>query len=443
MPRSASFEGRYGRMFRSLPPFIPGDAVLQALAGATGDLPGPEGDNPEIPSGYTYLGQFVDHDITFDPVSSLEGATDPDALHTFRTPRFDLDCLYGRGQADSPYLYDQDDPASLLVGRNSDSAEHEPVDLPRNQQGRALIGDPRNDVHTIVSQLHLAFIRFHNAVVDDLRFSTEPGRLFEEARRTTMWHYQWVVIHDFLARIVGRDLLDEVLAVSPGTGRARADLRYYTWRNRPFVPVEFSAAAFRFGHSMVRDRYRINDTLEVLPILTDVRAAHPLQHLGGFRALPKGWSVQWKHLFGLGEVEPQPSRAIDTRMAEPLRRLPPAIDGRRRSLGLLNMMRGRSLQLPSGQAVAAAMEASVPDSDLGLDGEAPLWFYCLREAEVLAGGRRLGPTGGRIVAEVMVGLLAADPSSYLRREPAWRPHLPAATAGDFTMADLLRFAGVA
>ncbi len=406
------------------------------------DTPGPAGDNPDIPSGYTYLGQFVDHDITFDPVSSLDRLHDPDALTTYRTPRFDLDSVYGRGQADSPYLYDAEDPASMLIGRNT-SGEHEPVDLPRNQQGRALIGDPRNDVHFIVSQLHLAFLRFHNSVVDHLRFQVTSGQLFDEARRMVTWHYQWVVIHDFLARLVGPDVLDDVLVTSR-TGRARAELSYFTWRNRPFVPVEFSAAAYRFGHSMVRAEYRINDTLEVLPILTDIRVANPLQHFGGFRWLPKGWTVQWKHLFPLDDATAhQPSRRIDTHLAEPMRKLPPAIDPQRRSLGMLNMLRGRALQLPSGQAVAAAMGTSVDNDDLGLQGETPLWFYLLRESEVLAEGRRLGPTAGRIVAEVLVGLLKGDPSSFLRQQPAWKPELPAAEEGRFTMLDLLRFAGVA
>jgi len=442
--RSTSFDGRYGRMFRALPAFVPDDATLTALADSMADAPaGPDGDNPDIPSGYTYLGQFVDHDITFDPVSNLDRINDPDALHTFRTPRFDLDSLYGRGQADSPYLYDQDDPASLLVGRNADTGENEPVDLPRNQQGRALIGDPRNDVHFIVSQLHLAFIRFHNAVVDQLRFTTEPSRLFGEARRTVTWHYQWIVIHDFLARLVGPEILGEVFVVSGKTGKARADLKYFTWRTQPFIPVEFSGAAYRFGHSMVRDRYRINDTLEVLPILTDIRVANRLQHLGGFRFLPRGWSVQWKHLFDLGAGTPQHSRRLDTKLAEPMRSLPPVIDDRRRSLGLLNMLRGRSLQLPSGQAVAAAMGTSLPASTTRLSGETPLWFYCLREAEVLHEGRRLGPTGGRIVAEVLVGLLKGDPSSFLRQAPAWRPTLPTGVEGTFSMVDLLRFAGLA
>ncbi len=429
-------------MFRALPPFAPTDAALKVLADSMADAPaGPAGDNPDIPSGYTYLGQFVDHDITFDPVSSLDRVNDPDALNTFRTPRFDLDSLSGRGQADSPYLYDQEDPASLLVGRNT-GAENEPVDLPRNQQGRALIGDPRNDVHFIVSQLHLAFIRFHNAVVDRLRFEADPAELFGEARRVVTWHYQWVVVHDFLARLVGPELLGEILVTSPRTGKARAALTYFTWRSQPFMPVEFSGAAYRFGHSMVRDKYRINDTLEVLPILTDIRVANRLQHLGGFRTLPKGWTVQWKHLFPLGAVGPQLSRRIDTKLAEPMRKLPPLIDNARRSLGLLNMLRGRSLQLPSGQAVAQAMGTTVPDTRLGLVGETPLWFYLLREAEVLNEGQRLGPTGGRIVAEVLVGLLKGDPSSFLRQQPAWRPDLPSAEPGTFTMVDLLRFAGV-
>jgi hypothetical protein len=431
-------------MFRALPPFLPTDAAVKKLADSMADAPaGPAGDNPDIASGYTYLGQFVDHDITFDPVSSLDRVNDPDALNTFRTPRFDLDSLYGRGQADSPYLYDQDDPATLLVGRNTHK-EDEPVDLPRNQQGRALIGDPRNDVHFIVSQLHLAFIRFHNAVVDHLRFQVEPAALFDEARRVVTWHYQWVVIHDFLARLVGPELLGEVLVTTPRTGKARAALSFFTWRSQPFVPVEFSGATYRIGHSMVRDRYRINDTLEVLPILTDIRVANRLQHLGGFRALPKGWTVQWKHLLALDAgTTPQMSRRLDTKLAEPMRKLPPQIDNARRSLGLLNMLRGRALQLPSGQAVAAAMGTQTSDAELGLATETPLWFYVLREAEVLNDGRRLGPTGGRIVAEVLVGLLKGDPSSYLRQQPAWRPQLPAAEPGRFTLADLLRFAGVA
>jgi hypothetical protein len=171
--------------------------------------------------------------------------------------------------------------------------------------------------------------------------------------------------------------------------------------------------------------------------------ANRLQHLGGFRTLPKNWTVQWKHLFPLGDGTPQMSRLLDTRLAEPMRKLPPLIDNARRSLGLINMLRGRALQLPSGQAVAGAMGTAVSDTKLKLTGDTPLWFYLLRESEVVGKGRRLGPTGGRIVAEVLVGLLKGDPNSFLRQEPAWKPDLPSAEEGRFTMVDLLRFAGVA
>ncbi|MFN2607506.1 MAG: heme peroxidase family protein [Acidimicrobiales bacterium] len=450
--RSSLDQGRYGRMFRTLPPLAPPDDVLAALADTMADeptLPGqapvpfPANDNPDIPAGYTYLGQFVDHDLTFDPVSSLERQNDPDALTDFRTPRFDLDSLYGRGPLDSPYLYDNDDTTKLLVGENTDP-KFEPVDLPRNRQGRALIGDPRNDIHFILSQLHLAFIRFHNACVDHLRMQFFPvDQLFEEARRLTRWHYQWVVVHDFLRHLVGDDMLGSVLVADPVTKGVRADLRFFHWRSQPFMPVEFTAAAYRFGHSMVRAAYRLNATLDPLPVLSPSRSPNPLQHLGGFRFLPKTWTIDWSLFYPVGASTPQPSRRLDTHLSAALRQLPDDVDADRRSLGLLNMLRGRALGLPSGQAVAAAMGTSVPDASLHLDGEAPLWFYLLRESEVVAEGRHLGPTTGRIVAEVILGLLAGDPSSYLRMAPAWTPELPSATPGDFTIVDLLQFAGVA
>ena len=442
--RSTTYSGRFGRMFRPLPPLATSDADLATLAGGMCDTAAaPEGDNPGHPAGYTFLGQFVDHDITFDPVSSLERVNDPDALNSFRTPRFDLDSLYGSGRSDSPFLYDQEDPAKLLVGQNP-ATIHEPVDLPRNHQGRALIGDPRNDVHVILSQLHLGFLRFHNAAVDHLRSRFFPEHeVFDEARRLTLWHYQWVVVDDFLRRLVGPEMLDSVIRRNPSTGQLRTSLLFYRWKRQPYIPVEFSAAAYRFGHSQVRPAYRLNDTLEPIPILTDIRVPHPLQHLGGFRPLPKRWTVQWNLFFDLGEPTPQLSRKVDTKISKPMCALPVTVDRDRRSLALLNLLRGRSLSLPSGQAVAAAMGTSVPDDDLGLAGPTPLWHYVLREAEVLEDGHRLGPTGGRIVAEVLIGLLHGDRSSFLRMAPGWRPELPAEEPGTFTMPDLLRFAGVA
>ena len=452
VPRSSSDEGRFGRLFRTLAPFAPPDTQLSALAASMAPPPSPAGaaadpagDNPDIPAGYTYVGQFVDHDITFDPASALERLNDPDALSNFRTPRFDLDCIYGGGRKQAPFLYDEDDPVKLLIGANT-ATIHDPVDLPRNRQGRALIGDPRNDVNVIVSQLHLAFLKFHNAVVDHLRARFFPdAEIEDEARRLTCWHYQWVVVNDFLRRLVGPDILDELLVRDKRTKGLKTDLRFYSWRKKPFMPVEFSGAAYRFGHSMIRAAYKLNDQVpEEVPMFSPALTPNPLQHLGGFRPLPRKWTLDWSRFFVISGSQPQLSRKIDTRFSAPLHKLPADIDAQRRSLALLNLLRGRALQLPSGQAVATAMGTSRPNSELRLPpGDTPLYFYLLREAEVVGGGLRLGPTGGRIVAEVLLGLLKGDPSSFLRQAPTWKPELPSAKAGDFTMADVLKLAGVA
>ena len=454
VPHSSVDRGRYGRMFRHLKPYAPHDTTLLRLAHSM--LPPPTlasaasapaasaaglqpGENPEIPAGYTYVGQFVDHDITYDPTSVLQRRNDPDALVNYRTPRFDLDSIYGSGPDDHPFLYDNDDPCKLLIGRNR-GRDEEKEDLPRNSQGRALLGDPRNDVHFILTQFTLAVLRFHNAVVDLLRTRhLDEEDVFAEAQRLTRWHYQWMVVEDFLARIAGPEVLRRVLVVEPA-GR-RADLRFYKWKREPFMPVEFSAAAYRFGHSQIRSTYVLNRTLLPIHIMVPCTDAAPHEHLTGFRPLPKGWKIAWDLYFEIAGSSPQLSRRIDAKVTGPLGRLPPSIDPGERALGLLDMMRGRGLGLPSGEAVAAAMGTS--RRDLGLTGQTPLWYYVLKEAEVDSGGLRLGPTGATIVAEVMVGLLAADPSSFLRADPGWAPELPSAVPGEFTVVDFLRFAGVA
>src|SRR4051794_15429233 len=215
--------GRFGRMFRNLPVYEHrretlielGGLMIQPLPAAPEKMDEPLGvaDDDEnvaklgshlrLPAGYTYFGQFVDHDITFDPVSSLTRQNDPDGLVDYRTPRFDLDSLYGRGPADQPYLYEPDG-LHLTLGRNvSEDIRTQGPDLQRVASGRAIIGDPRNDENLIVSQLQVAFIRFHNAVLDHV--GAEHGDLskddvFKLAQQTVRWHYQWVVVHDYLRR---------------------------------------------------------------------------------------------------------------------------------------------------------------------------------------------------------------------------------------------------
>jgi hypothetical protein len=457
---------RFGRMFDD--PHLrpdPGDEAIETLAGKMIDGSGNSKFNEAIPAGYTYLGQFIDHDVTFDTTPQLRGDTDPRTLVNFRTPRLDLDSLYGSGPVDQPFLYDWDGAApfrgvKLLVGENPPEDEVTKValakvDLPRNQQGRALVGDARNDENLIIAQLHLLFIHFHNKVVDQLAKGTEHrGRteLLAEAQRIVRWHYQWIVTHEFLPKIVGQTMTDSVLQPSDGDAAPTVKREFFKWDDEPFMPIEFSAAAFRFGHSMIRDTYRLNDTAGV-PIF--LQGNESGRHLGGLRRLPDSLKIAWDQFF------PTTSRLtaatanllmdsmrIDDRLAPRLRQVPPD----RKALARLNLRRGHRLGLPAGPLVADAMGApKLSEQDLHLDGidgathdvlvrATPLWYYVLREAAHLGdGGQRLGPVGGRIVVEVLAGLLEGDSSSYLRAEEPWKPDL-GETEGQFTMRDLIRFA---
>src|SRR5256714_14339060 len=366
VPRSALYEGRVGRMFRNLPPFAPEDADLLALAATTvktGDqADDPQLDNPDIPAGFTYFGQFIDHDITFDPNSKLQRDNDPDALRNFRTPRFDLDSLYADGPDNNPYLYEQPDGLKLIVGKNAANED----DLPRNSANpkRALIGDPRNDENAIVSQLHLAFIKFHNKVLDTLPAST-PNR-FDEARRIVRWHYQWAVLHDFLRKILGGDdVVNDIVKLDKykvpfggGTkdiqGALHVDLKFYNYRNQPFIPVEFSVAAYRFGHSMIRTDYQLNPQTED-PNDVEIFGDEG-EDLRGFRERRNGLEIQWARFFEFSGVaqKPQHSRRIDAKIAVGLGSLP-FITDMFKSLAQRNLLRGKALGLPSAQAVARAM----------------------------------------------------------------------------------------
>lgn len=479
--RSPQFEGRFGRMFRTLPPaHFHQDMLLKLGEAMTAEVepePTPEDqpddeENSGISAGYTYLGQFIDHDLTFDPVSSLQRQDDPDGLVDFRTPRFDLDCIYGRGPDDQPYLY-RNDGLHMLLGEgltgNEDDGKARAV--PRNQPAegepaRALIGDPRNDENVIVSQLQSAMLRFHNRMVDVLG-STD----FAQVQRMVRWHYQWVVLHDFLPTIIGRDLLASILGgVKQGeTPTAMPpQLRFFKPQKEAFIPVEFSVAAYRFGHSMVRPIYRLNQTVERLPIFNGAESS-----LAGFHAFPSNFGIDWRLFFKMGDAPPlgpkrvQPAYKIDTSVVGPLGNLPPSVAHDPSSLPQRNLLRGWRMQLPSGQSVARAMGIHpIADENLKVgkatEGDsatnprltdisrhfahnAPLWYYVLAEAQQQFENNEtpihLGPVGGRIVGEVFVGLMLADSHSYLRQHPHFRP-LPELLSpeGEFKMADLLRAA---
>jgi hypothetical protein len=327
----------------------------------------------------------------------------------------------------------------------------------------AVIGYQRNDASLILGQLVVVFLRFHNAVVDDVRAEGgfAAGNVLAEAQRRVRWHYQWVILNDVLPRICGEDVMHDVLhrhefvvttgwtpdptpqnprdpghPVSSTTDVVRPRLRFYRDDRTPTVPLEFSAAAWRFGHAMVRPSYVFND--DVGP------SANP----EGDRPLPPGWGIDWRCFFRASGAphRPQSSHCIDDRVVAPLEHLRGAGAAATRSLAARTLLRGDALGVPSGQAVARAMCLDpLPWSRLGLEAmpalerNTPLWYYILREAGELCQGRCLGPVGGRIVAETVVGLVAGDPHAYLQVEPGWAPTLP--FAGDtFRMPDLIAVA---
>jgi hypothetical protein len=423
--------GKYGRLFPALPGFNADEEFLLRLGRAEGPCDGglysDQGDDAQVAAGWPLFGQFVAHDITADRSLLLQQA-DPAHIANFRTPRANLECLYGDGPIGNPFLYDRDDPVKMLIGRNDEGM---PGDVPRNPQGIALIGDPRNDVHVFVSQLHLAMLEVHNRLVDRLREDGESeADLFDAARRAATWHYQWIIVNVFLPGLAGRELMDELLAEGP---------RYYTSDGPAYIPVEFADAAYRYGHSQIRRAYRLRADGPELPLFPD---------LIGFRPIPSSRRVDWSQLFEFpGQPAPQRSKKIDGRLARSLIDLPMAITGdvevAYHSLAVRDLQRGQAYGLPSGEALSRKLgiEPLSPQEtglrQLGWEGETPLWYYLLKESEVRSGGERLGPIGGRIVGEVLLGIIDRDPESYRAVDPRWRPTLTAAQPGSFGIADLL------
>ncbi|GLI01651.1 peroxidase family protein [Phytohabitans aurantiacus] len=458
---------RFGRMFPNLPPFVPADDRRRAalidmgkvggLLDAKDDLTRPpvelitdpaafanNPDNPGMTAGMTFLGQFLDHDMTFDTTSVLGVPTPPESTQNVRTPALDLDSVYGGGPAASPNLY-QADRVKLRIesgGRFED--------LPRNSDGSAIIADPRNDENLVIAGLQAAMILTHNRVVDDLRAQGVPAaNQFAQARRLVTWHYQWIIVNEFLPLTIGQDLVRQIL----NSGR-----RWYRPEPGPaFIPVEFQGACYRFGHSQVRPSYRVNfqgnpGNTQFFAFIFDPAAegqADPEDMRGGARA-PRRF-IGWQTFFDFGDGVVRNNKLIDRKISTPLFRLPlgaiasgdPPI-----SLPQRNLLRQVTWSIPAGQRIAQTIGApmlhlpELAGYGVALENQTPLWYYTLAEAEILAGGRRLGPVGGTVVGEVFIGLLQLDPNSYLAVAPTWKPTLPSQAAGTFRMTDLLRYARV-
>jgi hypothetical protein len=320
-------EGRFGLMFKQLPAFEPTDDLLRQLAETMHESSTVPVDNPQIPAEFTFFGQFVDHDLTRDTTPLNELAADPDATTNFRSPRYDLDSVYGQGPTSDPNAavpFDPNDPDKLLIG-GSNGVSTADQDLPRQSDTKlARIGDPRNEENLIICQLQLAFLKFHNAMVDHVRtHGTGGNEVFAEAQRLARWHYQWVVVHDFVGRVMGQSMLDEILEERPGRP-AKVRLNYYKPGNpnRPMMPLEFAVAAYRFGHSMIRPGYKMNDQAGGIffgPTPTD-------SNLNGFRPIPARLIIDWANFYDIvGEQAPQPSRRIDAALSGPLFSLPKSV----------------------------------------------------------------------------------------------------------------------
>lgn len=433
-PVAAGKASRFGFMFPGLPAFTdPTSQQLADLAQTQLD-PGTDGENnPAMGSGFTYFGQFIDHDLTLDTLPQPSAPVDPRTLSNGRTFRFDLDSVYGNGPAGSPQLYEADGEHFRVQDPNPNGVR----DLPRNPDGSAVLVEGRNDENELISQLHVAFLKAHNRLVDE-------GMSFAQARRTLTLHYQWAVVHDYLPHIVGQATVDRFLH-----GRqVRGDFKPQN-PNAPMTPVEFSVAAFRFGHSQVRPGYELNETSGIVPVFSFTDP-----DLRGGRELPAGNQINWGNFFpelaAAGDTDGgNISRKIDTLISQPLFRLP--IPGAEASgsnvLAFRNMLRAKLYGMPSGQTVAREIGIPVitPASlnlGAGFEHGTPLWYYILAES-ARNGGSTLGPVGGRIVADVMLHILAVDQNSFLNRERRFTPDPEiAGEDGAMTISDLLVFAGV-
>jgi hypothetical protein len=437
------------------------------------------GTDSDIPAGYTYLGQFIDHDLTFDRTDVMlgEDIAPPDMLQG-RSPSLDLDSLYGAGPDDpvSEKFYEADGKR-LKMGKTQGLGgppfqARDGFDLPRHpERKKATIPDFRNDENLVVAQTHLAFIRFHNRVVAELA-DVPAGQRFKRARRQVTKHYQWMVRHDYLPRICDPDVVDDVFANGRKFFEVGADPTEV-----PTMPVEFSVAAFRLGHSMIRAKYNWNLAFDdgdgTLPLLFDFSGTSGF--LGQGSRLPSNWIADWRRMYRFKQdalkvpaAKSNLAKRIDTRLVDPLATLPPGSFGLQQppadplaaNLAFRNLERASMMRLATGQgmvkklqnkgvAVTALTDAQLRNGNGGASiaeltnaeeatflDRTPLWFYILREAELNDG--KLAGVGARIVAETFHRAIEGSRTSILR-DPGFKPKF-GPDDSTFDMRDLLFFA---
>jgi hypothetical protein len=416
-------------MFPDLPHLSIDASVLHAIGRACDARNSSRQEARTVPAGLPVFGQFMAHDLTADR-SPVTHHDDEALIRNARSARLDLEVLYGEGPVGNPFLYRRDDATKLLLGVNESGAAD---DLPRNQEGIALAGDPRQDVHGLISQMQVRMIKAHNTLVDRLRQDgVGDAELYTEARRALTWHYQWLCLYDFLPATIGAAHTEQLLTRGP---------RFFRPEGKVTIPFEFADAAFRFGHTQMRQSYQLQRGGPTLSLFPD---------LIGFRPVPAARVIDWSLFFGTGEPAAQRARPIDGCLPPALLNLPVDITGALSqdeqdygSLAVRDLQRGIATGLPSGEAVAEFIgERALTPDEVGLkafgwSGETPLWYYVVKEAEVCEEGERLGPVGALIVGEVLLGIVDADPESFRSVDPLWHPTLPARDAARFNIADLM------
>ena len=490
-------------------------ANLVALARAMADTSSPHSDNATMPVIYTYWGQFIDHDITLQARDPCAPEIDPadtvplapatlvgkgGARFNRRRPALDLDSMYGDGPRDpgntrvpeAADFYNADFTfklgelffAETIPGVRVPPQDDVLRDLRRSTNGAPRIGDLRNDENLVVAQLHVAFLRFHNAVLDWVQRNSKLRGFaaFQEARRLVRSHYQWLVLHDYLKTVARADVVDEVLAKGPRL--------YTTSGSEAFMPCEFSDAAFRFGHSMVRNGYDHNRNFGRNGVVKPVATLEDLFRFtgaGGFRPggpavpgnpaapnLPFNWAIEWDRFTDRDPASvTRKARKFDTRLAPAVLAmfnegeapdLMPPLKEMLKHLAMRNLLRGYLFSIPTAQAMVRGLQAKGADiaemseAELKHDNAAdtnavldragfvtrtPAWYYILKEAEVRQNGERLGQLGSHILAETFVGLLLRDPHSILNTK--WTPAAGVKDAAGNEVRlieDLLTFAGV-
>ena len=439
--------GRFARLFSNLPPLYVDPLILHEIGKAGGKMEDKGGPNltSTVPAGMIFFGQFIDHDITLDDSSSLTATNDPQGTENVRTPTLDLDCVYGDGPGAHPYLYDG--AGKLLTGAdyadpaNPNDPKHN--DLPRTPKNTAIIGDLRNDENRIISQLQLGFLRFHNTVMDlvaAMPNAPSGTQLYNEAHRIVTWHYQWIVVNDFLRTICGNWIVDDILANGRKVYRPE-----HICAHEPFIPIEFAAAAYRFGHTMIPQKFSIKPGGPKHDVFGTTLGT-------GFKPVASpNEVVEWEAILDSGNGLFERAGQVDTKLAKLLLDLPfmpPTTPAFERSLATRNLLRAQSFLLPSGEQIAAVMIAAGADEittdmiekvrdagkKLGLPKATPFWLYILAEGgavgrmdenaqgkKTFMKGEGLGPVGARFVAEVIIGLLELDSRSFLGSNRNWSP----------------------